>query len=314
MQFTKQTRRLRRAGAQGAACVLLFACCALVIDNQTSIAHGPIRLPAVGAPPALPEPIYWKQDLFLVPYQWSSAAEAGAAQAVWLFLSKDLGVTWQKISEARPNVTSFNYRAEGDGEYWFAVRTLDKQGRAWPAGAYQPELRVIVDTTMPQISELTATEAPNGAVQIAWRAMDANLDPASLKMEAQLDAAGIWQPVPAENLPVAAPDPTVSIAATVHVGQVLWQPPAGSRPLTIRATLLDLAGNPATYQTKITPVPGGTAKFQSQPTISSPTNPTANQSAPSGWISGSAAVAPSSNVPASQPWPAAATHRAPFRL
>src|SRR4051794_2481973 len=54
------------------------------------------------APPAaLPEPIYWKQHLFLIPYQWGSAAQPGAARAVWLFVSKDRGASWQKISEAK---------------------------------------------------------------------------------------------------------------------------------------------------------------------------------------------------------------------
>src|SRR3954465_9461257 len=88
------------------------------------------------APAMLPEPIYWKQHLFLIPSQWGSAAEPGAARAVWLFVSKDRGASWQKISEAKPDVKAFNYRAEGDGEYWFAVRTFDKQGRAWPQGPY----------------------------------------------------------------------------------------------------------------------------------------------------------------------------------
>ena len=78
---------------------------------------------------ALPEPIYWKQHLFLIPYQWGSAAEPGAARAVWLFVSKDRGASWQKISEAKPDVKAFNYRAEGDGEYWFASRTIDPWSR-----------------------------------------------------------------------------------------------------------------------------------------------------------------------------------------
>jgi hypothetical protein len=38
----------------------------------------------VAAPPALPEPIFWKQHLFLIPYQWGSAAEPGGARAGWL--------------------------------------------------------------------------------------------------------------------------------------------------------------------------------------------------------------------------------------
>jgi len=51
------------------------------------------------APPAghLPEPIYWKQNLFLIPYQWAATSDLSTAKAVWLYVSKDRGVTWQKI-------------------------------------------------------------------------------------------------------------------------------------------------------------------------------------------------------------------------
>ena len=158
-----------------------------VAGGSSPIAHAQFALPPLAAAPAaastsgtLPEPIYWKQDLFLIPYQWGSPAEPAAAQAVWLFVSKDRGASWQKISEAKPQVKAFNYRADGEGEYWFAIRTLDQQGRAWPAGPYQPELRVIVDTTMPRIEELRGQILPNGQIEIAWRCSDANLDPNSL--------------------------------------------------------------------------------------------------------------------------------------
>src|SRR5436190_685295 len=153
----------------------------------------PAQVPPSAA--ALPEPIYWKQHLFLIPYQWGSAAEPGAARAVWLFVSKDRGASWQKISEAKPDVKAFNYRAEGDGEYWFAVRTFDKQGHAWPQGPYQPELRVIVDTTLPRIDEFQAHAAPNGAIDIQARVADSNLDPNTWRFEWQADPASAWQPV-----------------------------------------------------------------------------------------------------------------------
>src|SRR3954464_4042563 len=93
-------------------------CCALMtIAASASCVRGapaPIGTPPMPyqvapptqAPPAaapLPEPIYWKQQLFLISYQWGSAAEPGAARAVWLFVSKDRGASWQKISEAKPD-------------------------------------------------------------------------------------------------------------------------------------------------------------------------------------------------------------------
>src|SRR4051794_571481 len=212
----------------------------------------PIAQPAqlAAAPPALPEPIYWKQHLFLIPYQWGSAAEPGAARAVWLFVSKDRGASWQKISEAKPDVKAFNYRAEGDGEYWFAVRTFDKQGRAWPQGPYQPELRVIVDTTLPRIDEFRAQVAPNGAIDIQARVADSNLDPNTWKFEWQADAASAWQPATLQGATVQ-PIGNTGIPLGGSLIRALWQPSPGTRPVALRGIVMDRAGNSATYQVRL---------------------------------------------------------------
>jgi hypothetical protein len=278
-------------------------------------------------PSTMPEPIYWKQDLFLVPYQWSSAADPAAAQAVWLFVSKDRGANWQRISEARPQVKAFNYRADGEGEYWFAIRTIDRQNRAWPVGPYQPELRVIVDTTMPRIEELRAQSLPTGAIEIAWRCTDINLDPNTVIIESQADALGAWQPIRITSLTAATPASAITAVAGASVGHVLWQPPAGTRLLALRASVRDCAGNSATYQTTI--AASAVAAPLSQPllvpsaTTSATTSPTAQlfgapvtlhtPATTSGWQSTTTA-APVAATPTNQPWQPTAVSRSPFRL
>jgi hypothetical protein len=196
---------------------------------------------------SIPEPVYWKQNVFLIPYQFSSAAEPGAAQAVWLFVSKDRGATWQKISEAKPHVKSFNYRAEGDGEYWFAIRTLDHHGRAWPTGPYQPELRVIVDTTMPRIEALQSGIRTDGAIDIRWHGSDTNLDAATWRIEAQLDTNSPWQPVSTEgassegraaaspNTYAAPLGPNFGSLISYSAGETTWQPPSGQHGNLLRS-------------------------------------------------------------------------------
>lgn len=308
-----------------------LAACGLVCAWSCD-ARAQVRLPAV-APmpvatstatnPSLPEPIYWKQDVFLIPYQWGSPAEPAAAQAVWLFVSKDRGASWQKISEAKPQVRAFNYRADGEGEYWFAIRTLDRQGREWPAGAYQPELRVVVDTTMPRIEELRGQIVPGGPVEIAWRCSDANLDPNSLAIEAQVDSAGNWQPVPLVNSTTTPGAVTTSALGLTSVGQIQWPCPADNRPLAIRATVLDKAKNIATFRAELTLVAGtATSVPSSMVGGSNPTSVNKNSpftapmslSAPptSGWTSATNAP-PQTAPPENQPWPAI-TDRIPFRL
>lgn len=296
------------------------------------------------APAALPEPIYWKQHLFLIPYQWGSAAEPGAARAVWLFLSKDRGASWQKISEAKPDVKAFNYRAEGDGEYWFAVRTFDKQGRAWPQGPYQPELRVIVDTTLPRIDELRAQPAANSVIDIQARVADSNLDPNTWRFEWQADAAGAWQPAVLQGVTVQ-PIGNTGIPLGGSALHALWQPPAGTRPVALRGTVMDRAGNSATYQARLDGGPALSGPLLTSPGVNTaaarpaipaasppptPSLPSANaleaNNAAQGWTSVGNSTAPATSPgqtvpptqpttpPATQPWPAANTTRAPFQL
>ncbi|HEX5470354.1 MAG TPA: hypothetical protein VFW73_00625, partial [Lacipirellulaceae bacterium] len=287
----------------------------------------------------VPEPIYWKQNLFLIPYQWGSAAEPGAARAVWLFVSKDRGASWQKISEAKPDVKAFNYRAEGDGEYWFAVRTFDKLGRAWPQGPYQPELRVIVDTTLPRIDQLRARAADNGTIEIQGRASDANLDPSTWKLEWQANGMAAWQPV---ILPNTAADQHTGAATQASAlpapGSLLhasWHSPAGTKPTALRAIVTDRAGNSAMYQTRIESGTVVSGPLLAPPVVSTvtapavaPTQPVAGSNvaiqqtnpAAQGWGSVASASADNSRpissgaTPAPQPWPAGKVARAPFQL
>jgi hypothetical protein len=289
---------------------------------------------AVAASQPVPEPIYWKQDLFLIPYEFGSAAEPAAAQAVWLFVSKDRGANWQKISEARPQVKAFNYRAEGEGEYCFAIRTIDHQGRAWPEGPYQPELRVIVDTTIPRIEALRAQMAPTGQLDIAWVCSDANLDPSTLTIEAQVDAAGTWQPVPVANALAGSTGGVVpSALGATSTGRFQWQPPPGIRPLAIRAGISDRAKNVASYRAEIgpgaanaailPPLAGSPYAANSAPSFSTAaanqliTSPAtiSPSTATSGWASGPAvAAAQAAAPPANQTWPSTTVGHTPFRI
>jgi hypothetical protein len=234
---------------------LLVAAIALVTwcagPDRTSIAFAqlPGQPVVAAAPAAVPEPIYWKQQLFLIPYQWGSAAEPGAARAVWLFVSKDRGASWQKISEAKPDVKAFNYRAEGDGEFWFCVRTFDKLGHSWPQGPYQPELRVIVDTALPRIEIVAGRVVENGVIDIQARANDANLDGNTWRFEWQADPMGQWQPVILQN--AGSNSQSCLIPAPSSTFHSTWQPPAGARPVAIRGIIFDRAGNSATYQARL---------------------------------------------------------------
>ena len=112
-----------------------------------------LGLPAVGQPsaqPGLPELLRTKNRTFAIPFRIPKSedpdAEA-APQKVVLNVSTDMGVNWQAAGEAAPSATSFTYRAESDGEYWFRLRAVDKKGRS--RGGEGPDIRVLVDAATP---------------------------------------------------------------------------------------------------------------------------------------------------------------------
>jgi hypothetical protein len=313
----------RRKASRGLRCALAVASAVgLLAEVFASVAFAQSTQAA-----SLPESIYWKQNLFLIPYQWSSAADPAAAQAVLLFVSKDDGSSWQKISEAKPHVTAFNYHAEGDGAYAFSIRTLDAAGRALPEGPHRAELYVIVDTTIPSIEELAGSTRDDGLLELRWSAIDRNLDPTTLKIEVQTEPGGIWQSVPLGDAVGGALAATG--ANSLLSAHTSWQPPAGSIPAAVRATVFDRAGNSAVYQAAINPTAMAAVAATRRPVIVPP--PATQQgitearyAANSGWVTrstpdaGETASLDSQTVanpqPLTQPWPAGATARAPFRI
>jgi hypothetical protein len=111
---------------------------------------------------------------------------------VRLFVSVDAGATWQHVQSVVTAATRFTVRAPKDGEYWFAVRTLDSAGRLHPDGKITAELKVVVDTRSPTL-ELKLSRLADGKLQLAWKSDDDHLDVSSLVLEYQRRGDGNWQ-------------------------------------------------------------------------------------------------------------------------
>jgi hypothetical protein len=188
-----------------------------------------------GAIAQTPQPVVWGEEAFVIPYQWSSAADPARTRAVELYASTDRGRTWQKISEAQPSVRYFTYRAPQDGEYSFAIRTIDTAGNAWPAEPMRPELQVVVDTTGPQILTLAGSVAPDGQVTANWQTYDAHLDPQSWVLRYRTSQMNDWQTV--------TPGGPVQSSSTQQFGQTTWSVPPGTQQVWLQAQIRDLAGN-----------------------------------------------------------------------
>jgi len=192
------------------------------------------------APPL--KPTYWKQRLFFIPYQMNQQSKLlNPIAKVQLLTSRTGTNDWAPLQEAKPNVQGFSYHAPEDGEYWFALRHLDRQGQPWPSAAVQPQMRIIVDTAPPEIA-LSGSPNLRGEVVIRYEARDANLEPTSLVIEVR-GAGGRWSPLEASSPDIAQPDRLV--------GRALWRLPTGVDSIEVRAAIADRAGQRGQAETKI---------------------------------------------------------------
>jgi hypothetical protein len=111
------------------------------------------------APPTTPDMLTTRQSVFAIPFRVDPTNDVARQPAeVQLHVSIDGGAHWQLYAKAPPTQQHFMFRAGADGEYWFAIRTVDRSGQARPETITGPGLRVRVDT-QPPVTKLKP-EAP----------------------------------------------------------------------------------------------------------------------------------------------------------
>ena len=186
-----------------------------------------------------PAPAYWSQRVFLIPYR--DAGSGGPMQRageVQLLVSRDGTNDWRVLQTAGRNVSGFTFHAPEDGEYWFAVRDVDR--RSTTAGSFvRPQVRVVVDTQKPQIVLRTENSA-GGRPVVRYEATDTNLQSRTLVIE-QRSAGGQWQRVLPAVADVDLPDRLI--------GRIALDGAGVGQAVELRATVVDAAGNRA--QTEI---------------------------------------------------------------
>ncbi|MBC8357048.1 MAG: hypothetical protein H8E66_34185 [Planctomycetes bacterium] len=188
---------------------------------------------AAGADTPALKPWVSRQTTFNIPF--SADLSRGVPREVQLFVSQNAGKTWHFYGRQIPTAKSFPFRAAGDGDFWFASRTIDPQRSVPPVERLRPELHVQVDTKQPQL-EFTAIAGSSGEVTTAWTITDATLDPNSLKIEYQTSPDTAWRTVAVDRSKLRnSPGSTV--------GEMTWIPEASSSSIVVRAEVTDGAGN-----------------------------------------------------------------------
>ncbi len=250
--LTTTVRRSPRRLLGALSCAVLIA---LAGAGTAAAQPGPF-----GAPPAGPTAVHTNRAGFRIPYQYDphEIARLGARE-IRLFKSLDQGARWEHVQSVAPAAGRFDFQANRDGEYWFAVRTLDSQGQLHPGGDASPGLVVVVDTQNPKLT-VDLRETSPGKVELSWSALDPNLAVETLRLEFTQAGISDWQSVG------AAPQAS---------GQTSWSVAAGG-VVGVRGQVQDKAGNVARAQYQIQVRPA----FPGNNTNVNPINPNAAPAPP----------------------------------
>jgi len=222
---------------------LIFLACCFARERSGAVWAAGVVPIATGSQEVLPEPIVWRQLAFSIPFKLNAVTSPDQQPAqIRLYVSTSQGGRWDVAQSVSPQERSFMFRAGGDGEYWFLIRTVDRLGRVTPEISGPPELRVIVDTVPPRL-ELSAARGDSGEIKATWQAVDPLLNADSLKLEYQT-AGGQWRPVAMDRPKSGGDRGTAS-------GTLTWWPTdAPESNVSIRAEISDRAGNVAVSQAK----------------------------------------------------------------
>ncbi len=202
------------------------------------------------ATPGLPELVRTKERTFAIPFRIPKSDDPDAdavAQKVMLNVSTDLGISWQTAGEAAPTATSFTYRAETDGEYWFRLRAVDKKGRS--RGGEGPDIRVLVDAAGPRLAG-RVWKGADGEIVCRYAAADDSLKLESLKVEYRGPADNGWKSVAAQAI--------LARESPAHlVGEEIWWAGDKVAAMTVRIAIADSSGNQTVKQFSLEPTDPG---------------------------------------------------------
>jgi len=220
-----------------------------------ALAFGPV---ALAAPPGASKAplVTSKQRAFRIPFNIDPADRPRYKQ-VQLWVSNEGRGPWEKVDTTTPDRPSFTFRASRDGEFWFAVRTVDTKGRLFPSDDedVEPNMKVLVDTIPPQL-RLEGLARRGSLASVRWEVIEDRLDLGSFLLEYQAVGASEWASVP--------------IGKPARIGRETWD--AGTaEPLKVRMTVADKAGNTKLMSLSLPDgLPRGNVNEPSDPTIPPP--------------------------------------------
>ena len=144
------------------------------------------------------ETLYFPHSQFKIPFNVD--ARGTQPTQVQLWVSTDGGATWQMQGSATSSQKHFDFRAAAEGLYLFSVQTLDENGKAFPSP--QPPLRIMIDTTKPQVAVRSDVNA-SGQVVVDVRISEEHLKTDSVKLRYRTDQETDWREMAITNIVAA---------------------------------------------------------------------------------------------------------------
>ncbi len=239
-----------------------------------------------------------RQTTFSIPF--SVAAGTRNPVEVHLYVSRDAGRTWRLYARQTPGARRFTFTAEGDGDYWFASRTIAASQAAGTQYSLHAEMQIIVDTVEPEC-EFNVRAGQQGAVIANWHIYDPHLDKNSLRIEYRSRVTEPWTPVSVAPPTNASPQDRLD-------GQTSWSLKTPAPTVDVRAEVCDRAGNRTVVNRRLL-LPALAESSPASPPSRNPlppnTTPLGQPSAPYAGITGPG-VAP-------VPWPSQGAERLDIR-
>ena len=166
----------------------------------------------------------------------------GNISELTLYVSSDKGLTWYQAGHEPPSAKAFQYKAPADGEYWFQICVVDKQGKREPENLYKsaPGAKVIIQMTKPHIR--LSVDRNGDQIAVSWDIRSENPNPASLKLEYRTSETPYWMPVP--------------VGWSLN-SQASFRPSSLSST-TVRMEVRDTAGNIGEAVREVSGMPAGT--------------------------------------------------------
>lgn len=208
--------RFLKLGLVGQVALILATC---ALPSQVEAAPPKSRVPVV----------HYKERSFRIPFNPVEPTERARLKEVVLWASDDQGYTWQRAGRTTPDRPSFTYKAAHDGEWCFALGTINLKGQMFPTDKSElvTNLRVVVDTIPPSLA-LEARPRRGTIASVRWEVRDEHLEIASLYLEYLTEGSSSWKQAPLRR-------PALIGAETWDVGT--------SAPLRVRLSVSDRAGN-----------------------------------------------------------------------